>query len=155
MNIPPRNLWIRALTAHPAQTLQMMVENLAKNWQVNYQLIPQSGLSLLQVKDGVFHEPYYLGEIPLANAQIEIIDERGESFMGAALVMSDSVNLAVALAVCDAVMAHELSGWQQIAELIQQGIEKRSLEDLQRGAMLSKTKVNFSLLAQEEDNAED
>lgn len=154
MKTYPRNLWIRALTTHPAQNLQIVVEKLVQNWQVNYQLIPQSGLSLLQLEDGVFHEPYYLGEIPLAKAQIEIINEKGESCIGAALVMNDSIDLVVALAVCDAVMVYQLSGWQQIAELIEQGIEKRALEELNRGAMLAKTKVNFSLLNQVKDDVE-
>lgn len=152
--IPPR-IWVRALTAHPYQTILSVVEILAKNWQINYQVVPQSGLNLLQLEDGVFHEPYYLGEIPVASAQIEIINERGESFVGAAQVMNDSADLAVVLAVCDAVMAHQLPGWQQVAQLIQQGAEQRLLEELQRGAMLTKTKVDFSLLSQEESHAED
>lgn len=154
MTIPPRNLWIRTLTAHANQTVLKMAETLAQNWQINYKFLPQVGLSLLQVEDGVFHEPYYLGEIPLASVQIEIIDERSEVFIGAAQVMSDSVDLAIALAVCDVVMIHQLPGWQQVAKLIKQGMEKRALEDLQRGAMLARTKVDFSLLNQEENDVE-
>lgn len=151
----PRTLWIKALTAHNEQIIGNLAENLAKNWQINYLTLPQAGLCLLSLEDGVFHQPYYLGEIPIANAGIELKDEAGQSFTGAAQVMGDSADFAVALAVCDAVMAHQLSGWEQVAELIEQGMEKCSLEDLQRGAMLAKTKVNFSLLVQEESDAED
>ncbi|MGF1540404.1 MAG: phosphonate C-P lyase system protein PhnG [Pleurocapsa sp.] len=150
-----RNLWIKALTAHKEQVINNLAEDLAQNWQVNYLTIPQAGLSLLTLEDGIFQQPYYLGEVPIANAGIELIDETGQSFTGAAQVMGDSADFAVALAVCDAVMAHQLTGWERVAELIERGMKKRSLEDLQRGAMLAKTKVNFSLLAQEESDAED
>ncbi|GAB4238870.1 MAG: hypothetical protein Kow0049_25800 [Stanieria sp.] len=151
----PRTFWIKALTAHNEQAINNLAEDLAQNWQVNYLTLPQAGLSLLSLEDGVLHQPYYLGEIPLANASIELIDETGQSFTGAAQVMGDSTDLAVALAVCDAVMAHQLTGWERVAQLIEQGMKKLSLEDLQRGAMLARTKVNFSLLAQEESDAED
>ena len=155
MTIPSRNIWIRALTAHSPHKLQSLAEDLTSSWQVNYKSLPQAGLSLLQMEDGVFHEPYYLGEIPVASACIELTNSADESFEGAAQVMSDSAELAVALAVCDAVMAHQLSGWQKVEVLIEKGLEKRAWEELQKGAMLAKTKVDFSLLSQEEDDAED
>ncbi|MBW4475088.1 MAG: phosphonate C-P lyase system protein PhnG [Stenomitos rutilans HA7619-LM2] len=147
----PQSQWVRALTAHPSQTIQSLAEQLTFNWQVNYKALPQAGLSLLQMADGVFHEPYYLGEIPLACAWIELTNSAQESFEGAAQVMDDSAELAVALAVCDAVMTHQLSGWQKVAELIQQGMEKRTWEDQQRGLMLAKTRVNFALLSEDEE----
>lgn len=144
-----RSLWIKALTAHAEETINDLAESLAKNWQVNYTVLPQSGLSLLTLEDGVFQQPYYLGEIPIANASIELQDDQGNKFNGAAQYLGDSKDFAVALAVCDAVMAHQLAGWEQVAELIEQGMEKRHLRDLQRGAILAKTKVDFSLLSQE------
>ncbi|MBG1270216.1 phosphonate C-P lyase system protein PhnG [Nostoc sp. WHI] len=155
MTIPSRSLWIKALTAYSPEKLQSLAEDLISGWQVNYKSLPQAGLSLLQMEDGVFHEPYYLGEIPIASAWIELTNSSNENFEGAAQVMSDSADLAVALAICDAVIAHQLPGWQRVADLIQQGIEKRAWEELQQGAMLAKTKVNFSLLSQEKDDAED
>ncbi|MCC5668878.1 phosphonate C-P lyase system protein PhnG [Nostoc sp. CHAB 5784] len=155
MTIPSRSLWIKALTAYSPEKLQFLAEDLISSWEVNYKSLPQAGLSLLQMEDGVFHEPYYLGEIPIASAWIELTNSSNESFEGAAQVMSDSIELAVALAVCDAVMAHQLPGWQEVADLIQQGIEKSAWEEVQQGAMLAKTKVNFSLVNQEEDDAED
>ncbi|MDZ8104941.1 MAG: phosphonate C-P lyase system protein PhnG [Nostoc sp. DedQUE12a] len=155
MTIPSRSVWIKALTAYSPEKVQLLAEDLISGWQLNYKFLPQAGLSLLQMQDGVFYEPYFLGEIPVASAWIELTNAKDESFEGAAQVISDSVELAVALAVCDAVIAHELPGWQKVADLIQQGIEKRAWEELQQGAMLTKTKVNFSLLSQEENDAED
>ncbi|MBV9385992.1 MAG: phosphonate C-P lyase system protein PhnG [Chroococcidiopsidaceae cyanobacterium CP_BM_ER_R8_30] len=119
MKIPARNLWIRALTAHANQDIQSIAEKLTAKWKVDYKALPQSGLSLLRMEDGVFHEPYYLGEIPISSAWIELTNSANQSFEGAAQVMSNSAELAIALAVCDAVMAHQLPGWQEVAGLIQ------------------------------------
>ena len=148
-----RSLWVKALTAHSQETILNLAEEISKYWQVKYRSLPQNGLSLLTMQDGVFHEPYYLGEIPISQAHLSLINEQGESYDGAAQVMTDSEDLAVALAVCDAVMAHQLSGWEKVAQYVELGMKKREEENLIRGAMLAKTKVNFSLLSQEENDA--
>jgi alpha-D-ribose 1-methylphosphonate 5-triphosphate synthase subunit PhnG len=154
MTIPPRNLWVKALTVYSSQNLQSLAESLTNNWQVKYKYLPQSGLNLLQVQDSVFHEPYYLGEIPVAIAWIELSNQSNETYEGAAQVMSDSAELAVDLAICDAVLANQLPGWQKVANLIKKGLEKRDNEEAQLGIILAKTKVNFSLLNQKEDDTE-
>ncbi len=150
-----RSLWVKALTAHSLETICNLAEEIAKNWQVKYRSLPQNSLSLLTIQDGVFRESYYLGEIPVAHAYLSLINEQGESYDGAAQVMVDSEDLAVALAICDAVMAHELKGWEKVAHYIELGMKKREEENRIRGTILAKTKVNFSLLSQEENNAED
>ncbi len=148
-----RSLWVKALTAHSLETICNLAEEIGKNWQIQYRSLPQNGLSLLTMQDGVFHESYYLGEIPISQAHLSLINEQGESYDGAAQVMTDSEDLAVALAVCDAVMAHQLLGWEKVARYIELGMKKREEENLIRGAMLAKTKVNFSLLSKEENDA--
>ncbi len=149
-----RSLWVKALTAHSLETISNLAQEISKNWQIKYKVLPQNGLSLLTLQDGVFHEPYYLGEIPISHAYLSLINQQGDSYDGAAQVMGDSDNLAVALAVCDAVMAHQLQGWEKVAHYIELGMKKRAEENQIRGAMLAKTKVNFSLLSQEENDAE-
>ncbi len=149
-----RSLWVKALTAHSLETICNLAEEIGKNWQIKYKVLPQNGLSLLTLQDGVFHEPYYLGEIPISHAYLSLINEQGDSYDGAAQVMTDSEDLVVALAVCDAVMANQLKGWEQVANYIELGMKKREEENHIRGTMLAKTKVNFSFLSQEENNAE-
>lgn len=150
-----RSLWVKALTAHSPITICNLAEEISKNWQIKHRSLPQNGLSLLTMQDGVFHEPYYLGEIPISQAHLSLSNEQGESYDGAAQVMTDSEDLAVALAVCDAVMAHQLSGWEKVAQSIELGMKKREEENHIRGTILAKTKVNFSLLSQEENDDED
>ncbi len=153
MIIYERSLWVKALTAHPLETISNLAEEITKNWQIKHRNLPKNGLSLLTLQDGVFHDPYYLGEIPISHAYLSLINEQGDSYDGAAQVMGDSEDLAVALAVCDAVMANQLKGWEQVANYIELGMKKREKENNLRGAILAKTKVNFSLLSQEENDA--
>lgn len=141
--------WVRALTAHAPATVIQLATQLVQGWQVSYETIPQTGVSLLQLQDSVFHQPYYLGEIPLSTARVQLTIPEGERFSGGAQVMSDVPDLATSLAVCDAILANQLVGWEQVAELIELGQAIRYEEERLRGAMLAKTRVDFSLLSQE------
>ena len=154
-NQTTRNQWVQALTAHPPKLIIELVQRIGHEWEISYETLPQNGLSLLQVQDSVFHEPYYLGEIPLANAWVLLTAPNGQSWQGAAQVMSDFPDLASSLAICDAILANQLSGWQQVQELVEKGMIIRQEENRRRGAMLETTRVNFSLLSQEESDDPD
>lgn len=147
------NQWLRALTAHTPELVIQLATRLTQDWQISYETVPQRGLSLLQLQDSVFHEPYYLGEIPLSTAWVNLKTGNGQNYQGAAQVMSDVPNLATSLAICDAIFMNQLEGWQEVADLIEKGRLIRQEEDKLRGAMLAKTKVDFSLLSQEESDA--
>ena len=140
------NQWLRSLTALNPETVIQLASQLAKDWKVSYEAIPQKGLSLLQLQDSVFKEPYYLGEIPLSTAQVRLENADGQSYQGGVQVMSDVPDFATSLAICDAIFSNELMGWEQVAELIDRGRAIRQEEDRLRGAMLAKTRVDFSLL---------
>lgn len=147
----PRSQWVRALTAHPETMVIELANRLKKGWEITYETLPETGLSLLQMQDGVLEEPYYLGEIPLSTAWVELT-ANGENWEGAALVMNDTPGLAVALAICDAILANQLPGWQQVLEVVKQGMVKKQEEEALRGGMLAKTRVNLSLLTPEVDD---
>ncbi|MCJ8282052.1 MAG: phosphonate C-P lyase system protein PhnG [Rivularia sp. ALOHA_DT_140] len=140
------NQWLRSLTAHTPETIINLASQLTQNWQVSYKAIPQKGLSLLQLKDSVFNEPYYLGEIPLSTAWVKLQNADGENYQGGAQVMSDVAEFATSLAICDAIFSNRLVGWEQVSELIERGRAIREEEDRLRKAMLAKTRVDFSLL---------
>lgn len=140
------NQWLRALTAHSTETVIHLASQLTVRWQVSYETIPQTGLSLLQLEDSVFHEPYYLGEIPLSTARVRLENADGQSYEGGAQVMSDVPDFATSLAICDAIFSNNLVGWEQVYDLIKRGQAIRQEEDRLRGAMLAKTRVDFSLL---------
>lgn len=147
----PRSQWVRALTAHPETMVIELANCLMKGWEIKHEALPENGLSLLQMQDGVFEESYYLGEIPLSTAWVKL-SANGESWQGAASVMNDTPNLAVALAICDAILANQLLGWEQVLQVVQQGIIKKQKEEALRGAILAKTRINLSLLTPEVDD---
>ena len=73
------NQWLRALTAHAPEMVIQLAARLTESWQVSYEAVPQTGLSLLQLQDSVLHEPYYLGEIPLSTAWVKLKIGNGQS----------------------------------------------------------------------------
>jgi len=141
--------------------IQSITARISKNWIVRPVALPQAGLGLLKLQDGAFHESFYLGEFPLATAHIAVsTDVGGEAVEcneveGAASMMTDDGKLVEALALCDAVLTYQLDGWQEIQGLVMEGeaIEQRAT--IRRNAMLTKTRVKFSLLDDAGDKDED
>jgi len=146
----PRSTWIRALTAHPPSIVICLAAELSQNLRYSHKSLPQDGLSMLKMQDSVFGEAYYLGEFPISSAWIELHFPDGRKMDGAALVMSDSTELAIALAICDGVLAHEGPRSGDVATLVDEGMRIREEEDKVRNAMLAKTQVNFAALSSEE-----
>ncbi|QXP85090.1 phosphonate C-P lyase system protein PhnG [Methylococcus sp. ANG] len=150
-----RRHWLRALTALPPETLAAVAGELDAGWAMTYKTRPQAGLGMLQLRDGALHEAYYLGEFPLAHCWLTLSGPDGESYQGAAQVMADDPDLARALAVLDAVLAHRLPGWERVSELVETGQAARAEEDRIRARILAATRVDFTLLSATEAGDDD
>jgi alpha-D-ribose 1-methylphosphonate 5-triphosphate synthase subunit PhnG len=145
-HFPARNQWIQSLCALNPKELINEVDALTKGWEIIPKTIPQSGLAMLKLQDSAFYEPFFLGEIPLSSAWVEICSPEGKKAEGAAQVMDDNIELAKVLAICDSILANDLPGSEPIAELVKQGRDLLFLEEQRRKSMLAKTRVDFSLL---------
>jgi len=141
-----RRNWVSALNAIPSNELISTVEELTEDWIVRPKSIPQSGLGMLKIKDSAFNESFFLGEFPFASAWVEIVTPEGLSAEGAAQVMDDRVELAEALALCDAILSARVPGWEQISALVEKGMMIRKTISLERKQILARTQVDFSLL---------
>jgi alpha-D-ribose 1-methylphosphonate 5-triphosphate synthase subunit PhnG len=150
VNINERKNWVRLLTAVDAKQVQQLAQQITTDWELRYKSLPQSGLGMLKLRDGALQEPFYLGEIPVASAWVELTLPNGDKAEGAAQVMDDDKDLAEALAVCDAVLANQLAGHDLLTVLLQQGADKLDAEQRNRKQMLKRTHVDFSLLGAEE-----
>lgn len=137
------------------EKLKLAVKQLTDDWQIQPVALPQAGLGLLKLEDGAFHEPFYLGEFPVTTAHLSITLPDGESVEGAAVMMSDDILHVESLAMCDAILTHELSGCETIRELLVEGRALQQQETNKRHAMLAKTRVDFSLLGDAGDENED
>lgn len=151
-----RKDWIRALASHPPASLIALAYELSDGCDVRFTRLPQAGLGLLTLTDGAFHEPYYLGEFPLSTCSVEIIMPNGQQSAGGAQIMADDAELARALAVLDGILAGHLTGWERIAERVEQGAARCAETDRRRRAMLATTRVDFAMIndgAAEDDDA--
>lgn len=115
-------------------------------------LIPsESGLALLPWQDAVMHQPFYLGEVPMSRAAVALTNHLGQRIEGGAVLMADDLPLAEALAVLDAVWAHRWPGAEQVAALAAQGQQVLAHRRAARHTMLTRTRVDFSLLSQADE----
>ena len=141
-----RTAWVSALSALPTDQLLSFTTELSSDWSIHPKSIPQSGLGMLKLNDSAFEEAFYLGEFPLASAWLEIKTAEGVIAEGAAHVMDDRIEVAEALALCDAVLSAKLPGWEQLNKMLDQGMNIREATDRDRKHMLASTRVDFSLL---------
>ncbi len=146
VNINERKNWIRLLMAVDVKRVKALAQQITIGWDLRYKSLPQSGLGMLKLRDGALQEPFYLGEIPVASAWVELTLPNGDKAEGAAQVMDDDKDLAEALAVCDAVLANQLNGHDLLTTLLQQGADKIETEKQHRKQVLKRTHVDFSLL---------
>ena len=147
--------WQRLLTALCNERLVNLAEEISAPWQVEHVALPQVGLGMLQLVDGAFEQPFYLGEFPVATCQLQLTLPTGEKIKGAAQVMSDDQSQAQALAIFDAVIRHNLEGIEAVMSLVQEGQIQCDAEDHERRAMLMATRVEFSELSEAGDDDED
>jgi alpha-D-ribose 1-methylphosphonate 5-triphosphate synthase subunit PhnG len=114
----------------------------------------ESGLALMQWRDAVQHQPFFLGEVPMARAAVALVNHRGERAEGGAVVMADDAELAQALAVLDAVFAQRWPGVEAVDSLALRGAQARDRIRAVRQAGLKRTRVEFALLAEADDESE-
>lgn len=153
MNLP-REDWVSAMSAVSEEKLAQVANSFPKDWKVTPKALPQEGLGLLKMRDSALGDAFYLGEFPLATCWLSITTLDGTAAEGAATVMDDRIERAEQMALCDAVLSARLPGWEAVAQLIQEGRERRRSMARERKSMLAKTRVDFSLLDDVgEDNA--
>lgn len=112
------------------------------------------GLALMQWRDAVQHQPFFLGEVPMARAAVALVDDRGGRAEGGAVVMADDAELARALAVLDAVFAHRWPGAEAVDALAARGAQVRKELRTVRQAGLQRTRVDFALLSEADEDGE-
>ena len=113
----------------------------------------ESGLALMQWRDAVHQQPFFLGEVPMARTAVALVNHRGERAEGGAVVMADDAELAQALAVLDAVFAQRWPGVEAVDALALRGAQARDRIRAVRQAGLKRTRVDFALLAEADDES--
>lgn len=150
--LPERSEWVCALKALPADEVISFASRLSADCMVRPKAMPQAGLGMLKLRESAFAQEFYLGEFPFASAWLEVTSQDGQVAEGAAQVMDDRQELAESLALCDAVLAGRLPGWEQVLTLIERGRAINVAAVRERKRMLACTQVDFSLLDDAEEN---
>jgi phosphonate C-P lyase system protein PhnG len=135
------------LAALPETAVVRCAETYRATYRLEPRMLPATGLALLRMREGCFGESYHIGELPLAECAVDLVDALGHRFAGGGRVMSSSAEYAEAVAVLDAVLAHRLSGWRAAAELLQRGYEAVDVTEARRGEIRNRTGVEFALLS--------
>jgi alpha-D-ribose 1-methylphosphonate 5-triphosphate synthase subunit PhnG len=148
----PRQQWQSALCALHASEVKETAAALTQDMEVRDVALPHAGLGLLTLRDGAFHESFYIGEMPVARADVIVRSADGNEVRGGAIIVDDRAQFARSIAILDAVLAGRLSGWERAASLVERGINIRLQKESERKQMLAATRVDFSLLGQEDED---
>jgi alpha-D-ribose 1-methylphosphonate 5-triphosphate synthase subunit PhnG len=147
-----RNALAACLSAAGRDEVLALAQRVTEGLTVSPLQPPESGLALMQWRDAVQHQLFFLGEVPLARAAVMVLDTVGQRAEGGAVVMADDVELAQALAALDAVHSHRLPGAEAVDALAECGARARARTRAERQAVLKRTRVDFALLS---DGGED
>ena len=150
MNILRKD-WPNALCQLHANEIKEVAEALTNGIEVLDVVLPQAGLGLLTLREGAFHEPFFLGEIPVARADVILRTIDGREIRGGTVIVDDRAQLARAIAILDAVLSGQLPGCEQAASLVERGSHIRMEKMNERKQILTATRVDFSLLGQEDN----
>lgn len=140
----------------PAPQVIDLAKALSKQHRIEDLSLAQSGLGLMPLNDSALNDTYFLGELPLAQSHVRVIDADGQEAEGGVLILDDRIGMARSMAILDAVLAGHLRGHELVAALVNKGWEEVQRVSRERQAILSATRVDFSLLGtaeEEEDHA--
>lgn len=151
-----RSEWATALAALPAAEVQGLAGAIATRYRVEDVSLPESGLALLPLRDSALEETFYLGEVPVSQARVRLLEATGRcAAEGGTVLLDDRAQLARCIAVLDAALAARVDGWEAIAVLIERGQRRRDAQTALRRRFLARTRVDFSLLGPQEEDGDD
>ncbi|MEO1063268.1 MAG: phosphonate C-P lyase system protein PhnG [Actinomycetota bacterium] len=102
---------------------------------------PEVGMVMLPVREPVAHERFYLGEVLVTRAEVEIDGHRGWSMR-----MGDDRAATLAAAICDAVVESGGPEAADVVELCRWSAESAAAAERAEWAELSETEVTFEEL---------
>ncbi len=153
-HLPPRALWGRAFQAVDAPRLHGLADRLATVFAVQPTTPPRAGLALLRLGESVQGDTFHVGELPVAQATVRLTTPDGLAVEGGAIAMADQPATAIALAVLDGVLAHDLPGSQEAAALLAEGMAALGETQRRRATMLERTRVDFTAMTEAPGDAD-
>ncbi|MEM1107095.1 MAG: phosphonate C-P lyase system protein PhnG [Planctomycetota bacterium] len=146
--------WASALLRVEESRVIALAETLAERHGVRMKRVPKSGLAMMRLRDSVQNQAFNLGEIPLSSAHVVFNGPNGTEHEGGCQIMSDHEALAVAIAVCDGVLAAQVEGASEVAALVREGVGASHDDASVRRGMRKRSRVSFALMNQEDESGD-
>lgn len=145
--LPPRPAWGRLLALAGRATVLETAQALAAGSRIEPLAPPEAGLVPLALRDSVAGTAFHVGEMPAARLALRIRMRDGRIAEGGAIVQGEDVELAQAVALLDAVLAHGLPGAERAAALLAEGARRAEAIEHRRALLRARTRVDFTAFA--------
>lgn len=120
---------------------QKLGKKLASHYQVKIIQAPETCLVMMPARDSVERSSFYLGELLVTEAVVEINGHRGYG-----LAMEDRPEHALTYAIIDAALNGGLPEVEEIKQLLKQADDEINKRFELEKRMVASTRVNFAIL---------
>lgn len=142
----PQRYWIVALQEIDFERLKKFLELYLSNNDIKIRTRAEAGLELMEVRESVHEESFYLGEVPISHCEVSVhCRSSDESSIGFCKVMADDAEAAYFYAIADGILQLG-QGFRELEELVEVGFETWKKKQEEHRKICSATKLDFSLL---------
>ena len=132
----------RILIEGPSGLARKLSEEIEGKYDVKTIEEPNSGLVMLKMRENSKRSLFYLGEVIVVEAKVEV-----EGKLGIGIVTGNNEELAYWLAVIDAAFNAELAETKTWEKLLQQEAEELYASIAEESERILRTKVNFETMS--------
>lgn len=125
------------------EKLEGIVEELSKKYEISKVKEPEMGLVMVKVKDGVYQEKFYIGEVLITECSVHL-----NGSLGMGIIQGDEPRKAYAMAVIDAVFNNEEIDKTELMNILK--VWEEEIEDsyIEEKAMVEGSKVKFETMGE-------
>lgn len=125
------------------EKLEGIVEELSKKYEISKVKEPEMGLVMVKVKDGVYQEKFYIGEVLITECSVHL-----NGSLGMGIIQGDEPKKAYAMAVIDAVFNNDEIDKTELIDILK--VWEEEIEDsyIEEKAMVEGSKVKFETMGE-------
>lgn len=123
------------------ENLKKEVENLENLYRVSTVKEPEMGLTMVKVKDGVYKEKFYIGELLITECSVHL-----DGILGMGIVQGDDPERAYLMGVIDAAFNSEKVDKGELLKVIENW--EKTIKDIyiEEKSMVEGSKVKFNTM---------
>lgn len=125
------------------EKLEGIVDELSKKYEISKVKEPEMGLVMVKVKDGVYQEKFYIGEVLITECSVHL-----NGSLGMGIIQGDEPRKAYAMAVIDAVFNNDEIDKTELIDILK--VWEEEIEDsyIEEKAMVEGSKVKFETMGE-------